>query len=232
MTNILIVESKNDEIFINKLIELMNLNNVTIDQPIYIHEYERLSGLDKTKLTQALKSLSLNVPKKDIQKVGIIIDQDNYTKQERLDFVNECINDVFEKSSDINDVDNLIEVATKEDNIGLKLGCYFTNIDQTGELETVLKAIKTQPSPHADCLYTWRNCVHKSEIIISDKEFDKFWFSIYLRYDTCSHQESKQAGKKCSMSEFAYVLEHKSHILDFESSILDDLKNFLRLFAE
>lgn len=232
MTNILIVESKNDEIFIKKLIEIMNLNNIAIDPPIYINEYEHLSGLSKTELTRALKSLSLNVPKKDIQKVGIIIDQDNYTKQERLNFVNECINDIFEKSAEINDVDNLIEVTTKEDNIALGLGCYFTNINQTGELETVLKAIKTQPSHHADCLENWRNCVHKNEITISDKEFDKFWFTIYLRYDTCSTQESKQAGKKCSMSGFEYVLEHKSHILDFESSILDDLKNFLRLFSE
>lgn len=130
MTNILIVESKNDEIFIKKLIEIMNLNNIAIDPPIYINQYEKLPGLSKEALCQSLKSLSLNIPKKDIQKVGIIIDQDNNTKQERLNFVNECINYIFEKSSDISDVDHLIEVTTKEDNIALKLGCYFTNINQ------------------------------------------------------------------------------------------------------
>jgi hypothetical protein len=53
-----------------------------------------------------------------------------------------------------------------------------------------------------------------------------------LRYDTCSSQESKQAGNKCSMSGFDYVLKNKSHILDFENPILDDLKNFLRLFVD
>jgi hypothetical protein len=231
MANILIVESKNDKIFIEKLIEIMNINNLEIDTPICIDEYECLSGLDQQKLIKALESLSNSVVKKDIQKVGIIIDQDNCNKEERLNFINECLNHVFQKASDINDVCSLIEVTTKT-NIILRLGCYFTNVNQTGELETVLKAIKTKASPYADCLETWRNCVQQKDHNISDKDFDKFWFSIYLRYDTCSPKESKQAGKKCSMSGFEYVLQNKSDILDFESLILDDLKNFLRLFAD
>lgn len=231
MANILIVESKNDKIFIEKLIEIMNINNLQIDSPICVDEYECLSGLDQQKLIKALESLSNTVVKKDIKKVGIIIDQDNYTQEERLNFINECTNHVFQQSANINDICSLIEVTTKT-NISLGLGCYFTNVNQTGELETVLKAIKSQPSFYADCLDAWRNCINNNQQSISDKEFDKFWFTIYLRYDTCSPKESKQAGKKCSMSGFDYVLKNKSHILDFENPILDDLKNFLRLFVD
>lgn len=79
MANILIVESKNDKIFIEKLIEIMNINNLQIDSPICVDEYECLSGLDQQKLIKALESLSNTVVKKDIKKVGIIIDQDNYS---------------------------------------------------------------------------------------------------------------------------------------------------------
>lgn len=104
----------------------MNLNNLEIDIPIYINEYECLSGLDVTKLTNSLKSLSSTIIKRDITKVGIIIDQDNFTKEERCKFVNECINNVFQLSSSIDDVGYLIDVTTKNDDIPVKMGCYFT----------------------------------------------------------------------------------------------------------
>lgn len=232
MANLLIVESKNDKLFLEKLIEIMNLDHLKIDEPICIDEYECLSGLDEKKLIAALESLSNSLPKRDIKKVGIIIDQDNYRQAERLNFVDKCVDNVFNKSYTIDDITDLIDITTKDTNIHLKIGCYFTNVHQTGELETVLKSIKTQPSPYADCLETWRSCIKNNQQDISDKDFDKFWFSIYLRYDTCSAKESKQAGRKCSMSAFDYVLNTKSHILDFESSILDDLKTFLRLFTD
>lgn len=126
---------------------------------------------------------------------------------------------------------HLIPVET-DTHIPLQLGCYFTQVNQQGELETVLRAIKTQDSPYADCLETWRDCLKQHHQEISDKAFDKFWLSIYLRYDTCSKEEQKQAGRKCSMSALEYVLREKSHILDFDHPILEAWKGFLRLFAD
>jgi len=64
------------------------------------------------------------------------------------------------------------------------------------------------------------------------KDFDKFWISNYICFDTCSPQESKQAGRKCAMSAFDYVLKEKSHIFNFEHSILKEIKNLLRLFKD
>jgi len=238
MANILIVESKNDKIFIEKLIEILNLDNIQVDEPICepknplnIDQYECLNGSNKTLMVEALETLSKELLKNDVTKVGIIIDQDFKTKQERLDFINDCIDEVFETPNIFDDINKLITVTTKDD-ITLQLGCYFTNVNGQGELETVLKTIKTELSPHADCLESWRNCLEGTGKNILDKDFNKFWISNYIRYDTCSPQESRQAGKKCAMSAFDYVLKEKSHIFNFEHSVLDGLKDFLKLFKD
>jgi hypothetical protein len=238
MSNKLIVESKNDKIFIEKLIEILNLDNIQVDEPICepkdpinIDKYQCLNGLNQDVMIEALGLLAQDLLKNDVTKVGIIIDQDFIKKEEKLSFINNCVNEVFETSTSLDDINKLITVTTKDD-ITLQLGCYFTNVNGQGELETVLKTIKTQLSPHADCLESWRSCLNEQEKNILDKDFDKFWISNYIRFDTCSPQESKQAGRKCSMSAFDYVLKEKSHIFDFEHSVLDELKDFLKLFKD
>jgi len=65
--------------------------------------------------------------------------------------------------------------------------------------------------------------------IISDKDLNKFWISNYLRFDTCSKEDRKKAGKKCGLQ---YVMENKTHIWNFEHSSLQELKDFLRLFID
>ena len=238
MSNKLIVESKNDKIFIEKLIEILNLDNIKVDDPICepknpinIDKYQCLNGLDQDLMVQALDYFSKDLLKNDVAKVGVIIDQDLKTRKERLSFINSCINKVFETSNSLDDINKLITVTTK-DNISLQLGCYFTNVSGQGELETLLKAIKTQPSDYADCLEAWRECVIAKGNNISQKEFDKFWVNNYIRFDTCSKKERRQAKKKCSLESFDYVLENKSHIFDFDNPVLDELKDFLKLFKD
>ena len=231
MSNILIVESKNDKIFIGKLIEILNFDKIEIDEPICVDNYECLDGWSKTAIIRALKSLSASLPKKNITKIGIVIDQDKHTKEERLNLINECVDQVFTKSALLNDVSSLIEVKSDFD-ISLQLGCYFTNVNQQGDLDTLLKAIKTQDSDYADCLESWRNCIKEQEKTISNEDFDKFWINNYIRFDTCLKKERNQAYRKCSMYNFDYILENKSHIFDFESQILDEIKDFLKLFKD
>ncbi|MEA5459711.1 hypothetical protein VB796_11700 [Arcicella sp. LKC2W] len=62
---------------------------------------------------------------------------------------------------------------------------------------------------------------------LSQKEFDKLWVYNYLKYDTATHQQRQQAGTYCTLE---YSLQHKPHIWDFDSLILDELKGFLALF--
>ncbi|MEG4988790.1 hypothetical protein QUB08_23975 [Microcoleus sp. BR0-C5] len=228
MSNIVIVESKNDAIFMQAMVEKLNCD-IQLEPPIYIDDYETLEGLSETKLVTTLKALEADLQKRDIEKIGIIIDVDNYSDPERLQFVNKCIQKVFEAET-LSRTKQFIDICG-DNGTKAKLACYFTNFEGQGELETLLKAIKAIESPHADCLDSWKTCIENQGKEINQKHFDKFWVSIYLRYDTCSNQDRKQAEKKCSMSRFDYVMEHKKDIWDWDNPALDDLKEFFKLFC-
>ncbi len=210
------------------LVEQLNCD-IQVEKPIYIDDYERLEGLSETKLITTLKALEADLQKRDIEKIGIIIDIDNSSEQERLELVNKCIKEVFE-SETLSTTKQFIDICG-DNGTKAKLACYFTNVEGKGELETLLKAIKAIESPHADCLDSWKTCIESQGEEIDRKDFDKFWVSIYLKYDTCSKQEQKQAGRKCSMSGFDYVMEHKKDIWDWDNPALDDLKEFFNLFC-
>lgn len=232
MSNLLIVESKNDKIFIEALVKYLNINKIQLDKPICFEEddYKCLQGLDQAKLTSTFDEIKATIRKKAIPKVGIIIDQDSDTKTERLNWLNDCLKKVYPEAEDIRETSQLYRLTTIEDQI-TEFACYFTNVEGQGELETVLKKIKSQDSTYADCLEDWRNCLNKQEKSIKDKDFDKFWISNYLRFDTCSTEDKKQAGRKCSMNGFDYVMKNKRHIWNFEHEVLNELKEFLQLFA-
>ena len=74
----------------------------------------------------------------------------------------------------------------------------------------------------------WKDCLNNHDKSISIKEFNKFWVSIYLRFDTCSKKEKKQAERKCS---FEFAMSEKAWIWDFEHPTLNDLKEFLQMFC-
>ncbi len=227
MSNILVVESKNDRIFINTFIGFLNLEQNLL---ISVDDYRELEGSDATKLRTSLEVLKDEAPQIGLEKIGIILDIDNEAESKKLNFINECINHVFQNASRLVTTKEFITVTTDYDDI-LQVACYFTQVDSAGELETVLKTIKAKNSPHADCLKDWKNCIEQKDCKVTLKEFDKFWLSIYLRYDTCTKEEQKQASKKCSMSGFDYVMKNKQEIWDFHHPVLNDLKQFLQLFV-
>jgi len=228
--NILIVESKNDKHFFQAIIRKLNLD-IEIATPIRVsdEDYLEMNGLNKKKLQDALKSLQASIQKGEIEKVGIIIDIDSEQEEDKINFVNECIQDIFPDSESLSEVNKFIDLNFEDLNV--QLASYFTNLDGQGELETVLKAIKQKESIHADCLESWKNCLDSNGKTIKNKDFDKFWVDIYVRFDTCSKNDKKQAGRKCSMSAFDYVMESKSEIWDLEHPKLDNLKLFLALFS-
>ena len=227
--NILIVESKNDKHFFQAIIRKLNLD-IEITAPILIsdEDYREMYGLNHQKLKDALGNLKANIQKGEIEKVGVIIDIDDDREEDRLKFVDKCIQQVFSNSESLSKVNEFINLNFED--FSIQLACYFTNLDGKGELETVLKAIKQKESIHADCLESWKNCLGSNGKTIKDKDFDKFWVSIYVRFDTCSNQDKKQAGRKCNMGEFKYVMENKSEIWDLEHPTLKNLNQFLGLF--
>ena len=211
------------------MVEKLNCD-IQVEKPIHIHDYESLEGLSEKQLINTLKDLEADLQKREIEKIGIIIDIDHHSELERLQWVNKCIQEVFE-SETLLSTKQFIDICG-DNGTSAKLACYFTNVEGKGELETLLKAIKARESPHADCLDSWRSCIEEKEgKEIKQKDFDKFWINNYLRYDTCSKQDQKQAERKCSMHRFDYVMEHKKDIWDWNNSALDDLKEFFTLFC-
>jgi hypothetical protein len=236
--NLLIVESKNDKVFIEALLRHIQVSNVLIDDaPICsIDDYECLDGLSKAKLSAKLKDIKTDIRKKDIRRVGIIIDSDQVGIEGRIALINDCLLVAFnelppDNIEAIKEIGQFVEIEI-DANTKTLFSCYVMNLNGFGELETVLKAIKTQPSLYADCLDSWRKCLADQQKTIKDKDFDKFWVSNYVRFDTCSKDEQTQAGRKCSMSNFDYVMENKPQIFDFGSDNLEDLRQFLQLFQQ
>lgn len=232
--NRLIVESKNDKIFLQAVINHLNLSSINFDAPIcQVDDYDCLEGLNVTKLTNALDTLKNDLLQHEINSVGIILDN-NGKQEKRFEQINQAISTVFNTTQQISKVGSFITVPIKFDDeiIPLKIGSFLIGVDDKGELETLLKAIATEEAPHADCLEAWQTCVHQKlgKNAINQKDFDKFWVNNYIRYDTCSKKERKQAERKCSLQGFEYIMANKSHIWNLDHSALDDLKAFLKSF--
>ena len=210
MSNILIVESENDKFFIEAVIKEMNIN-IEIGEPVCsIDEYECLGGMSK--LEERLRGLTHKIIKGTIDRVGIIFDADKVGVDKRTIQIQEK---VYLVMKDI-EIENRIAVFYY----------YIQNKDGNGELETILKEIKSEESIIADCLNSWQECL-PTDKKLNQKEFDKFWIQIYQRYDCCSKKESKQAGEKCN-NEASF----RKNIYNLDSSILDDLKEFLIKLGE
>ena len=220
--NILIVESDNDKYFVESLKQHINSIVLDVDSPVCsIDDYECLSGISLKKLTSKLHELKVKIEKQGIEKVGILLDAD----KEGVDKKIELINDALESSGyDVN-----IETVNKWQKcnvLDVLVSCHILNIEGKGELETMLKTIKKNDSPHADCLNSWKECLENNGHSISTKNFDKFWVSIYQRFDCCSAKERKQAFRKCSNE--ASLLKD---IWNFSHDSLSPLKSFLQMFA-
>lgn len=211
MKNIILIEGKDDKAFIEALIPSVETKPITV---------EKLEGLNQDALTKSLDAQKNSFQKKPFDKLAITIDQDDFTKAERLAFVNKAIEKVF--GSTLTDTVTFTSVDINGD--FLQIACYFVNFKGKGELESLLTQIKTKPSPYADCLNQWQNCLQTK---VSQKEFDKLWVHYYLKYDTSTHQERQQASKYCSLE---YSLKRNPPVWDLVSPILDELKAFLDLF--
>ncbi|ASF46237.1 hypothetical protein CEK71_09170 [Methylovulum psychrotolerans] len=219
--NLLIVESQNDKFFIERFKHEINAADFDIDTPICnIADYECLDGLSTARLEDKLKTLKRDIGKRGWDKIGILLDADNKGIAARVELVNNAIK-CIDPELDISAANTWYHSPS----LAVHISCHILNINGSGELETLLKAIKSQPSPYADCLDLWRQCLIANNNAISNKDFDKFWVNMYQRYDCCTKKERQQAGTKCN-SEASF----QKDIWDFTHASLDGLKDYLMLF--
>lgn len=216
--NLLIVESENDKFFIERLKQEITAN-FEIDTPICcITSYECLDGLSQASLERKLTAIKNKIGKDELNKIGILLDADNKGMTARIQLINEAIKCI----------DNELNISTtntwyKSEFLAVEVSCHILNIGGKGELETVLKVIKSSDSTFADCLDAWRDCATHNNKEITDKDFDKFWVSVYQRHDCCSKNDKKQADRKCNLKA---SLEKPI----FTHPVLDDLKSYLTMF--
>jgi len=220
VNSLIIVESRNDQFFIEKLKDFLNFDKNNDVQPICNDstDFECLSGgIDKIKL-------KLSVIKYDqYDKIGIVLDADSDGIEKKLELINEKLK---HKTVDIDIKFSKINELIYSKNKDVHFAVYITNVDGKGELETLLRKVKNKDSNHADCLEAWRNCLQSKKVEITDKDFNKFWVNNYLRFDTCNKNERRQAGIKC-MGELAI----KKDIWDLNHPLLTDLKEFLTIIC-
>ena len=203
MSNLLIVESENDQYFIEALVAHISVD-IKIDSPVCsIDEYDCLGGIGK--LENKLKSLRSQVQKDGFDKVGIIFDADEVGIVARRQLIKEQIALVFGENPDV------------------VFSIFILNVAGKGELETLLKAIKCKDSPMADCLDAWQACLQDNKL--KQKDFDKFWINIYQRYDCCSKDEKKQAARKCNNE--VSLKNKRIYNFDYGMPELNELKDFL-----
>lgn len=219
--NLLIVESKNDKLFIERLKQEITPVDFDIDEPVCnISEYECLDGLSQSALENKLHGIKRDIAKKGLDKIGILVDADNDGVQAKIELVDKAV-----KAIDGSLVISSSNSWHQSVALGVQISCHVLNVDGKGELETLLKTIKSKDSSHADCLSAWKNCLTANDKVISDKSFDKFWLSVYLRYDGCSHVERKQADKKCNLE-----ASLKKDLWNFSHPCLTSLIQYLQTF--
>ena len=99
-----------------------------------------------------------------------------------------------------------------------------------GEIEDILKAVKAQPSPLADCIDEHLpECMKVSEEELSDKDLVKLWINNYQRYDTL--QKKKRNYKA---TQWENVMAKRAIIFDSnrdEVTDLKELKDFLLMMT-
>lgn len=218
--NIIIVESENDKYFIEALRDYLTVD-VEVGTPMCsIDEFECLDGISK--LQPRLKELKERIQKDDVQKIGILLDADKVGIATRVDEINKALHVIC---SDVTLTG--VNTVVKSNELDAEFLCCITHVEGVGELETLLKTIASQEKIHADCLDAWKTCLEGQGKSISPKDFDKFWVTLYLRYDTCRPSERRQADKKCKGE-----LAIKKPVWNFDHPALDDLKTFLQLFKE
>ena len=238
---IVIVEDKSDKyIFEAILRHIQKQDNIEVvpdsfQEIEFIPKSDESNPLVPTALIMALDSLKTEFAKENVTRVGIVRDMDLNTVESRLLLVNNAMKGAYEIiSGEINKVNelitiNLIAKDTRRE-YTIDFACHFVNLNGTGEIEDILKAIKVKDSPVADCIDEHlTTCLMGSTQELKKKELVKLWLNNYIRFDTLQSNERKE--KNTSMEN---VMKTRTALFDFSSKLkeLEELKGFLKMMSE
>ncbi len=229
--HIILVEGTNDKFFIISLLNFLNNSKSTVTP---ILSFNEIGGCDAKKIAIALNSNKTELRSGKVKSLGIIIDIDNNTIENKLSTINEAIKISFpDNGARLTENENSITLLIEENEIKFS---YFLmqNSEGTGNTENLLKELITTEPIAANCLDTWRSCL--KDLKISDSQFLKEWTNFYLRYDYCADKNlSKHASDNCNMQGAMNNINdtEKANAWDFtkDNSILNSLKKYLSNFT-
>lgn len=221
--NLLIVEGDSDKLFVERLKTIVEAN-AEVSSICRIDECLSLGGLNnlryklEEKINNGDKKKSNEQTFEDVyKKIGVILDADEVGILKRVNDINNAVKFITDD----------VEIASpdtwyRSEKLDVDISCHILNVNGYGELETLLRAIKSQDSPFADCLEAWRACLKNQKKEVNQKVFDKFWIEIYGRYDCCP----EKSGDKCTSK----LTLQKDYVWNFSHSALTGLRNYLAMF--
>ncbi len=243
--NILIVESHNDQYFVQAL-----ANNISSNNNVWHIDEFKHSNLEEEKLKIVLADA---LTTRTVTKIGIMLDIDNSNRVSRIDLINRCLEksiadcDFIKLETKIEDTGKLVNIKLTEEK-EVQIACYFTNIDEKGELEDVLKKIASQKADFADCLFKgWKECFEQKgkKVVktgeaggdITDKQLVKLWVDFYKRLDTLPKKKRNEDTTDWKGICLGYedskgtkIKERANDIFNLNHPVLEEMKEFLRLF--
>lgn len=232
--HILFVEGESDEKFFKTLLQYSQKKE-DINTSVQAINFSKIGGSDEKKLIATFKSIRTDLRNGNINSVGVIIDIDNYSLEQRIEQINNAANQAFNDYQFTNFSATINSVQLKPNNI-VSIPFSFQIIkDVTGQgnLETLLQNIVTQNPIAASCLEDWKNCAAAKGVKIKQSDFAKFWKEVYVRYDYCSNKElAKHAAENCTFEKSLenMLIEAKPKAWNFEHDTLKDLRNYLNQF--
>jgi hypothetical protein len=240
---IIIVEDNNDKYTFEAIINFMRLQNslsVNSSEPVNI-EWKILSAesnpFQPNGLITTLKSLINDINKGKYSQIGIIWDLDILTVEQRIEMIKLAINRAYPTENivhftSINEFGLISFSQGTSNQTDIRTSCHFVGLNDKGEIEDLLKAIKSCPSPLADCIESkLPQCLQENHLEdLRDKDMIKLWINNYQRYDTLT--KDKRIAK---FTKWENVMKDRSDIFDFGKDSVPELvklKEYLLMVTE
>ena len=244
---LIIVEDDSDKHTFEAIIRHIKLQDslsVTIPPPDTVIDWKSIADeqnpLRPSGLIKSLKALRNDIYIGKYDRIGIIKDMDANSKADRLLLVNNALREAYpDEAQPLEVVNSLIPFTFKQEDsedIIVYFACFFVHVMndegvEKGEIEDILKAIKTQPSPIADCVDAHLPiCLSTNDVDeLREKDLVKLWFNHYQRYDTLT-----KAQRKFPYTTTQFIMEQRTSLFDFDADLasLSELKAFLRTMSE
>jgi len=236
MNHKIIVESFNDRAIYSHILNKHCTSKADIETISDSPEWLELGGLSEAALVIKLKDIKSDIYKApETLKIGIIVDIDNETSEDRISLLNRACSSAFGINiniTSINSFKKFIIYDENEDEFDFELSYYLSGFNGKGELEHLLKEIADKSaSHHANCLETgWKLCLESKGISVDDKQLRKLWMDFYKRLDCLTKTEQRKAQENVQWHNFLNLHPEK---FDFSRNIpeLNELRSFLTFFC-